>query len=448
MSGPKISIYTLTPAQLEVLRRQMEEELKRLEEEERLRREINRIFVQLAEGRKWVEKMDEELQSYKETSQLMIEWKQDASVQDRISDIKLKLEKIVEKIRETYRKTDIDSLQAGRDLILKDIESVRDEILLMSSFVSDKREQLDAALSGTVSTGFEQFMGQKKLSEQISAQEQEKLQNIDFKWLNRIDELVCKEVKISSVLKERLKAAGEQLMHITDYEFACNFAAIELQPLIEQAEKAQAFYLDYGGEYERLSARYEILCKTLKTDSESHVFPFDQKGLDQLSAEISRMEKQRLEAAEREYISDEMTAVMEEMGYDILGSREVIKKSGTKFLNELYDYGNGNAVNITYASDGKITMELGKMDSSDRIPDTSEKAVLVGTMTEFCSRFREIEDHLAEKGILAEKRLSLMPPDEAFAQIINTEDYILYQNKRENEEKRRKERNVKSRYID
>ena len=75
-------------------------------------------------------------------------------------------------------------------------------------------------------------------------------------------------------------------MHITDYEFACNFAAIELQPLIEQAEKAQAFYLDYGGEYERLSARYEILCKTLKTDSESHVFPFDQKGLDQLSAEI------------------------------------------------------------------------------------------------------------------------------------------------------------------
>lgn len=102
------------------------------------------------------------------------------------------------------------------------------------------------------------------------------------------------------------------------------------------------------------------------------------------------MEKQRLEAAEREYISDEMTAVMEEMGYDILGSREVIKKSGTKFLNELYDYGNGNAVNITYASDGKITMELGKMDSSDRIPDTSEKAVLVGTMTEFCSRFREI----------------------------------------------------------
>ena len=112
------------------------------------------------------------------------------------------------------------------------------------------------------------------------------------------------------------------------------------------------------------------------------------------------------------------------------------------------DYGNGNAVNITYASDGKITMELGKMDSSDRIPDTSEKAVLVGTMTEFCSRFREIEGRLAEKGILAEKRLSLMPPDEAFAQIINTEDYILYQNKRENEEKRRKERNVKSRYID
>ena len=48
MSGPKISIYTLTPAQLEVLRRQMEEELKRLEEEERLRPEKNRIFVQLA----------------------------------------------------------------------------------------------------------------------------------------------------------------------------------------------------------------------------------------------------------------------------------------------------------------------------------------------------------------------------------------------------------------
>ena len=43
------------------------------------------------------------------------------------------------------------------------------------------------------------------------------------------------------------------------------------------------------------------------------------------------MEKQRLEAAEREYISDEMTAVMEEMGYDILGSREVIKRAEQNF---------------------------------------------------------------------------------------------------------------------
>ena len=91
--------------------------------------------------------------------------------------------------------------------------------------------------------------------------------------------------------------------------------------------------------------------------------------------------------------------------------------------NELYTYGEGTAVNVTYSSDGKIAMELGGIDATDRLPNDHETSVLCESMEQFCDDFKEIEKRLLAKGVVLASRISMLPPSAEYAQIINTTDY-------------------------
>ena len=72
-------------------------------------------------------------------------------------------------------------------------------------------------------------------------------------------------------------------------------------------------------------------------------------------------------------------------------------------------------------------MELGGIDTSDRLPDTNESAALCDAMENFCTDFKEIEKRLASKGVILADRISLLPPSIEYAQIINTNDYKMQQ---------------------
>ena len=72
---------------------------------------------------------------------------------------------------------------------------------------------------------------------------------------------------------------------------------------------------------------------------------------------------------------------------------------------------------------GKIAMELGGIDSTDRLPSSSEASKLEDEMAAFCDKFTEFEKRLAAKGIVCKNRVSHLPPKAEYAQIINTSDY-------------------------
>ena len=78
---------------------------------------------------------------------------------------------------------------------------------------------------------------------------------------------------------------------------------------------------------------------------------------------------------------------------------------------------------MTYSSDGRIAMELGGLDSTDRTPTASESSALCEEMEDFCEDFKEIERRLLARGVVMASRISLLPPDSAYTQIINTSDY-------------------------
>lgn len=70
-------------------------------------------------------------------------------------------------------------------------------------------------------------------------------------------------------------------------------------------------------------------------------------------------------------------------------------------------------------------MELGGIDTSDRIPTAQETGQLCDSMEQFCDDFREVEKRLLAKGVVLAERLSLLPPSAEYAQIINTADYSM-----------------------
>ena len=56
-------------------------------------------------------------------------------------------------------------------------------------------------------------------------------------------------------------------------------------------------------------------------------------------------------------------------------------------------------------------------------------------MIAFCNHFKEVEQRLADKGVVVDRRIALAPSSADYAQIINVNDYELIQKPRKNESK-------------
>lgn len=226
---------------------------------------------------------------------------------------------------------------------------------------------------------------------------------------------------LSLELRTRVQSAIEKANNINNDDFIKNFSAVTVKPLIKECQDYIKNMETYGTEFEELEAEYIVLCSQLHIAAKK--FIISESGVAELKAEIAKLQNELLEDSEQEYIADVIDEVMEEMGYDLIGSREVTKKSGKRFRDELYTFSEGTAVNIRYDSQGKIAMELGGIDSTDRLPSSSEASRLEDEMVAFCDKFTEFEKRLAAKGIVCKNRVSHLPPKAEYAQIINTSDY-------------------------
>ena len=226
---------------------------------------------------------------------------------------------------------------------------------------------------------------------------------------------------LSLELRVKIQNAIEKANNINNDDFLENFRAVTVKPIVDECQAYIRNMELYGAEFEELEAEYIVLCSQLHIAAKK--FIISESGVAELKAEIAKLQNELLEDSEQEYIADAIDEVMEEMGYDLIGSREVTKKSGKRFRDELYTFSEGTAVNIRYDNQGKIAMELGGIDSTDRLPSSSEASRLEDEMVAFCDKFTEFEKRLAAKGIVCKNRVSHLPPKAEYAQIINTSDY-------------------------
>lgn len=232
---------------------------------------------------------------------------------------------------------------------------------------------------------------------------------------------VVKEYVLSDELAEDVRQAKRYLETVSDLQYLNTFEAITLGGLKKRIEAYQKEQLECRKEFEVLSARYHALCAMAGEEAEK--YDYTEEAADILTAEIERLEKAMIRQQEQEYIDTCVNDVMKEMGYDLIGERVVQKRSGKKFRNELFTFHEGTAVNVTYSSDGQIAMELGGISSEDRIPNEEECEILTEDMRSFCSEFEEFEKRLLEKGVMVNNRIALSPPSAEYAAVINISDY-------------------------
>ena len=260
-------------------------------------------------------------------------------------------------------------------------------------------------------------------------------------YIKKITEAMdeVREYELSQTLKERFVQLKLKAEEIDSVDFIENYYAMSIVPFVKECKAYHCAYVGYGDKFKELLAEYRILAGELGVQFKDYFFSME--AINELTEKVKEMELKRQEQEEQEYISRCMDSVLEAMGYKTIGEREIIKKDGRRFHNELYLFDEGTAVNVTYSSNGQITMELGGLDQTDRIPSDDECRSLAEDMVSFCDDYFEIEKKLKKLGVVTQ-RISVLPPEAQFAQIINTSDYIMTENVENYESKHTKKSGI------
>lgn len=403
MSGPKSSRYTLTPEQRRILAEQRAIERRKSVASENIRRNNKRLL-----------QIGSMFSSAKIVSgELLSRCGNDGGFASKL----LELENVIAPIAPIISKTnndDVNSLESTSKEVAECLEKA--EIIASElAVISAKNEiALHASLSADIDKGFSTSFADLQTVSQTTISE------IKSKTRSQLIEMKNNQ-NLPRELIDEITATLSKIESIDNEAFLKNFSSVTVSPLLKRCKQYLNEYEACHEEFEKLYSEYIALCDLYFYVAQE--YPCCNASIEVLNAEIKRIKETVDADDEQAYISDCLDEVMEEMGYTVICSREVTKKNGKRFRNELYTYGEGTAVNVTYSSDGKIAMELGGIDATDRLPDSHETTVLCESMENFCEDFKEIEKRLLAKGVVLADRISLLPPSAEYAQIINTTDY-------------------------
>lgn len=249
--------------------------------------------------------------------------------------------------------------------------------------------------------------------------------------------------ELSEELVNKFEFIRNQSNEIKDGQYLHNFYQMVIIPFVKECETYNKFYEKNISHYVELQLQYEVLCRQLELKEEKQIFSLD--AICFYEKKIAEMKKQYNQSRVQEYINQSVNEAMLQMGYSLVGEKDSIIRNKT-YKNELYQYSEGTVVNVTYSNDGQISMELGGIDSEDRLPTQEESRELVLSMENFCSDYSKIEKILKTKGI-GLKHISLLPPDEQFAQIINVSDYEMKKDLSKFETNRQVTEQLRERHI-
>ena len=403
MSGPKSTRYTLTPEQRRILAEARERERKTRRELDKLQRnksEIATLKNNLETAIKNVDLLVERLGTGKEE-------------QTNIHASLAEIQEVIQEAGIMNEQSVLEKLQSINSKIHTVMQSAKKVKGLYEGQSKEIEDKLSTDIEDSISAGMMIRVDEEIVKPLNHLESQRK----------KIDEVIdsVQTLSISRELQEESIEIRRKAHEITSEDFIDNYYAMTVLPFVKKCKRYDEQLTEYGEEFEELTSKHRYYSEYLGLPVVQFVFSLDK--LETLRMEVEYLEKQCEQLEEQRHISESLDEVMRDMGYHVVGSREVTKKSGRKFRNELYHFSEGAVVNITYATNGQISMEIGGVDTCDREPSEAECIALCDEMSEFCGDFQEIEKRLKEKGVILANRISMLPPVEEYAQIINISEY-------------------------
>lgn len=407
MSGPKVTVYTLT----------QEQRIAIAEERRRRQRELerrNQLLKRISESVEKVSRHTICLQEYR-----------------------LIADEARKNLSDTHTSELLESSLSSARVLIDELKSLKDckETARMESKMLELQPQIDALESA------------EKNVEQLALTLENQLQSVLSENISGLFEKHDSDDISDTIESVPVSCAREQLTYflctghqdeITQRKlremldglpqaiknYGETYIALEVQPFLQKCAETEELWAEVGSEYAALINQYLALCSEIGIIRPA-IIPFDAKAVARLKCEIAVLEEQAQKQAEDAYISQALTEVMLDMGYAVWGNRSGRKKNGQHYINDLFRFSEETAVSVTCSSDGQVALELGKVDQCDRLPSPIEGKSLEKQMDLFCTQFREIEQRLAARGVILGSRLMMAPPSSDFAQIININDYTV-----------------------
>ena len=414
MSGPKTSRYTLTAAQRRALQEQRRRELEEQRRRERISKAKSKLALLSAKTYGLSNITEEALDQARLLNERTGSDNGFAVLKNQLSENTGNLVASIEKANESDSVELLEQAVREAQQEFDDLSKLRGKL---DGLISKNKQQLHKDIMNSLdSVADVDFSKIQSPAERQLEQRKDEIANNLSNLLSPIH---------NDELHDSIEKALKHLDEIDNPDFLSNFNAMTVATLEKKCREYTALRQEIGDEYDDLIIRYTVLCKEQKIIPQN--IAFERGAVEKLDSLITELEKATDSADEQSYISRCIDEVMEDMGYKLVGNRSVTKKSGRHFRNELYSFSEGTAVNVTYSDNGNITMELGGVDTKDRMPDTLETERLTEDMRSFCGQYREFERRLAEKGVVS-NHISLLPPEPVYAQVINVSDYDMTDN--------------------
>lgn len=423
MSGPKTSHYTLTMQQRRILQEQRRNKIER-----------EMLKKQLTDTREVFTKTD---QIIAQAERLYAEDKnKDPAALRQIRDIHDKVNIVYDQAYFMVNNS-IGSTAELRKMNKELKNAVQKLTLEMKNAKSEYDaacKSFNASMANKIDAGFDFSF------DMIEDSPKQSLMDIIQSKMDEMNDWI-----LNAEQKNRKEIIRKQIDRIDDLDYLKTYYEMTIIPFEKECKAYHDAYEKQGSEYEYKRFVYES--NVHKLGMEVQEIPFSLNAVHILDEKIKETEEAISYQEEQEYISQCVDEAMQEMGYTSVGHREVVRRNGKRFHNKLYLFDEGTAVNVTYANDGQITMELGGIGMEDRIPTDTESNSLAADMRTFCDDYSEIEQRLLKKGIIT-KRISLLPPEAEYAQIINVSGYQMDEEVAEyeaREEKRQSAQNTSRR---
>lgn len=403
MSGPKSSSYTLTAQQRALILEQQRLARERELERQRFQAESEKRSGLNAKIQSYIRETDKPMRRIEE---LLRESGRSGAEADKL---KAEISQAAGKLKA------LQQLSPSTSDEMKKLNGSLEGVLSSVSDTVKKAEQLSSALGESYKCELEAVIASGFTLSFAGLGAAKKKENVHLKRINGI--LAGIDPDMPEPLKKRFKTVRQQADEITDPVFLENFCSVVVTPFAKACRECRE------GGYAEAAERYRLLCAEAHVPEET--FECSLAGIQKMKEASEKLEREILADRERSYIREALDAAMREMGYTLAGDKTVTKKkTGKRIRHELYTLENGTAVDVTYQDNGQISMELGGIGQTDRMPTAEESEQLTEDMRSFCGDYAELEKKLAARGVMT-AHISHMPPSAEYAQIFNAGEYDL-----------------------